>query len=101
MMADGTGRQLGTAGGRNLAVELRTGARILGMVLGPTFMLASAIVVGSCQLGLAQGDADLEAPGLAPFAAPASPQPTLFQNVRIFDGRSATLSAPSLSLIHI
>jgi imidazolonepropionase-like amidohydrolase len=63
-------------------------------------MLASAVVVASCQAGLAQGDADLEAPGLAPFATPASPQPTLFQNVRIFDGRSAALSAPSNVLVH-
>ena len=64
-----------------------------------TLALAAAFVVASCQVGLAQGDADLEAPGLAPFATPASPQPTLFQNVRIFDGRSATLSAPSNVLV--
>ena len=83
-----------------VAGELRrTNARILGLVLGSTFMLASALVVGSCQVSLAQGDADLEAPGLAPFATPAGPQPTLFQNVRIFDGRSATLSAPSNVLV--
>src|SRR6202142_798460 len=83
-----------------VAEELRrTSVRILGLVLGPTLMLASAFVVGSCQVSLAQGDADLEAPGLAPFAPPASPQPTLFQNVRIFDGRSATLSAPSNVLV--
>src|ERR1700690_3643946 len=83
-----------------VAEELRrTSVRILGLVLGPTLMLASAFVVGSCQVSLAQGDADLEAPGLAPFATPASPQPTLFQNVRIFDGRSATLSAPSNVLV--
>ena len=84
----------------DFAVELgRTCARILGLWLGATFMLASAFVVASCQVSLAQGDADLEAPGLAPFATPASPQPTLFQNVRIFDGRSATLSAPSNVLV--
>src|SRR5580698_2837747 len=83
-----------------VAEELRrTSARILRVLLGPTFMLASAVVVGSCQVSLAQGDADLEAPGMAPFATPASPQPTLFQNVRIFDGRSATLSAPSNVLV--
>jgi imidazolonepropionase-like amidohydrolase len=62
-------------------------------------MLASAFVIAFCQVSLAQGDADLEAPGLAPFATPASPQPTLFQNVRIFDGRSAALSAPSNVLV--
>ena len=64
-----------------------------------TLMVASAFVVASCQASLAQGDADLEAPGLAPFATPASPQPTLFQNVRIFDGRSVSLSAPSNVLV--
>src|SRR5580704_7927627 len=84
-----------------VAEELRrTNARILGLVLSPTLMLASALVIASCQVSLAQGDADLEAPGLAPFATPANPQPTLFQNVRIFDGRSATLSAPSNVLVH-
>ena len=67
----------------------RTNARILGLVLSSALMLASAFVVGSCQVSLAQGDADLEAPGLAPFATPVGPQPTLFQNVRIFDGRIA------------
>src|SRR5580692_6760798 len=67
--------------------------------LSPALMLASALVVASCQVSLAQGDADLEAPGMAPFATPANPQPTLFQNVRIFDGRSATLSAPSNVLV--
>ena len=36
-----------------------------------------------------------EAPGLAPPAASLSSGTTLFQNVRIFDGRSAALSAPS------
>ena len=64
-----------------------------------TLALAAAFAVASCQVGLAQGDADLEAPGLAPFATPASPQPTLFQNVRIFDGRSASLSAPANVLV--
>ncbi len=83
-----------------VAEELRrTSARILGGLLGPTLMLASAFVFGSCQVSLAQGDADLEAPGLAPFATPANPQPTLFQNVRIFDGRSPALSAPSNVLV--
>ena len=64
-----------------------------------TLALAAAFVVASCQASSAQGDADLEAPGLAPFATPASPQPTLFQNVRIFDGRSASLSAPANVLV--
>src|SRR5580704_15757780 len=89
-----------TTWGWTLVTECaRTGAQILGLALGPTLMLASAFVVASCREGVAQGDADLEAPGLAPFATPASPQPTLFENVRIFDGRSATLSAPSNVLV--
>ncbi len=100
LMMDGADEQSGTIRGLNLAMALgRTGIRILGLALGPTLMLASAFVVASCQASLAQGDADLEAPGLAPFATPASPQPTLFQNVRIFDGRSASLSAPSNVLV--
>jgi imidazolonepropionase-like amidohydrolase len=65
----------------------------------PALTLASALVVGACQATMAQGDADLEAPGLAPFAAPAGTQQTLFQNVRIFNGTSAALSAPSNVLI--
>ena len=90
LIANVTGRRSRTTWGLNLAMELaRTGARILGLALEPTLMLAAAVVVGSCQVSSAQGDADLEAPGLAPFATPASPQPTLFQNVRIFDGRSS------------
>ena len=101
LIANVTGQRSRTTWGVNLAMELgRTVTRILGLALGPTLMLASAFVVASCQAGLAQGDADLEAPGLAPFATPASPQPTLFQNVRIFDGRSAALSAPSNVLVH-
>jgi imidazolonepropionase-like amidohydrolase len=101
LIANVTGQRSRTTWGVNLAMELgRTVTRILGLALGPTLMLASAFVVASCQAGLAQGDADLEAPGLAPFATPASPQPTLFQNVRIFDGRSAALSGPSNVLVH-
>jgi imidazolonepropionase-like amidohydrolase len=57
------------------------------------------LVVGSCRLSFAQGDADLEAPGLEPFAASVSGATTLFQNVRIFDGRSSVLSAPSNVLV--
>src|SRR5580692_9714313 len=100
LMADDAGRNFRTIRGLDPAMALgRTSGRILGFLLGPRLLLALAFVVGSCQVGLAQGDADLEAPGLAPFATPASPQPTLFQNVRIFDGRSAALSAPSNVLV--
>src|SRR5580700_9805859 len=100
LLADGAGRKFRTTRGLHLAMEPGpTSARIFGLALGATLMVASAIVIGSCRISLAQGDADLEAPGLAPFATPASPQPTLFQDVRIFDGRSATLSAPSNVLV--
>jgi hypothetical protein len=63
-------------------------------------LVLAALLVGLCQASLGQGDADLEAPGLAPFPATlASGAPTLFQNVRIFDGKSAALSAPSNVLV--
>jgi imidazolonepropionase-like amidohydrolase len=62
-------------------------------------ILAAVLLAAACQASLAQGDADLEAPGLESFPAPASSGTTLFQNVRIFDGRSATLSAPSNVLV--
>jgi imidazolonepropionase-like amidohydrolase len=66
----------------------------IGLVLG-------ALLVGLCQPSLGQGgDAILEPPGLQPFPTPlASGAATLFQNVRIFDGKSATLSAPSNVLV--
>src|SRR5580700_4671291 len=74
--------------------------RILKFARGAArLILAAALVVGACRASLAQGDADLEAPGLEPFAAPVSGGTTLFQNVRIFDGRSATLSVPSNVLV--
>jgi imidazolonepropionase-like amidohydrolase len=73
--------------------------RILKLALGAPLILAAALVVGPCRVSFAQGDADLEAPGLESFAAPVSGGTTLFQNVRIFDGRSNALSAPSNVLI--
>jgi imidazolonepropionase-like amidohydrolase len=62
-------------------------------------ILAAALIAGACSGSLAQGDADLEAPGLEPFSAPVGDGATLFQNVRIFDGRSAALSAPANVLV--
>jgi imidazolonepropionase-like amidohydrolase len=62
-------------------------------------LLAAAFLIGPCQLGLAQYEAlDL---GSEEPAAPALPAAgvTLFQNVRIFDGKHAELSAPSSVLI--
>ena len=52
-----------------------------------------------CQVALAQGDADLAAPGATPAPTPSVGRSTLFQNVRIFDGRSAALSPPSNVLV--
>jgi imidazolonepropionase-like amidohydrolase len=73
--------------------------RILKLALGAPLIVAAALVVGSCRVSFAQGDADLEAPGLESFAASLSGGTTLFQNVRIFDGRSSALSAPSNVLV--
>ena len=73
--------------------------RILKFVLGVPLILAASLVVGPCRVSFAQGDADLEAPGLEFFATPVSGGTTLFQNVRIFDGSSSTLSAPSNVLV--
>jgi hypothetical protein len=62
-------------------------------------LVSAALLVGLCETSLGQGDADLEAPGLPAFAATLASGATLFQNVRIFDGKSATLSAPSNVLV--
>jgi imidazolonepropionase-like amidohydrolase len=73
--------------------------RTLKLALGAPLILAAALVAGPCRVSFAQGDADLEAPGLESFAASVGGGTTLFQNVRIFDGRSSTLSAPSNVLV--
>ena len=72
--------------------------RKLKLLLSLSLLLA-ALSIGLCRLSLAQGDADLEAPGLAPFPATMARGATLFQNVRIFDGKSDALSAPSDVLV--
>src|SRR6201993_1330008 len=73
--------------------------RKLKLLLYPSLVLA-ALLVGLCRAVLGQGDADLEAPGLAPFPATlAGGTVTLFQNVRIFDGKNGALSAPSDVLV--
>ena len=59
-----------------------------------SLLFLAALSIGFCQVGLAQ-----EAPGLEPPATLASDAVTLFQNVRIFDGKSAALSAPSHVLV--
>ena len=61
-------------------------------------LLLAALLTGLCQASLGQ-DYILEAPGSAPPAASTSGGGTLFQNVRIFDGKSAALSAPSNVLV--
>jgi imidazolonepropionase-like amidohydrolase len=101
---DGSDRQSRTAAGTPDAAKfvMEIGPmmiRMLKLALGAPLILAAALVVGSCGASLAQGDADLAAPGLEPFAAPVSGPATLFQNVRIFDGRSAALSAPANVLV--
>jgi imidazolonepropionase-like amidohydrolase len=62
-------------------------------------LLSAVLFIGLCQPGLAQYEA-LEL-GPEEATAPALPANgvTLFQNVRIFDGKSAALSAPSSVLV--
>ena len=62
-------------------------------------LLSAVLLIGLCQQGLAQYEA-LELGPEEP-ATPALPTggATLFQNVRIFDGKNAALSAPSSVLV--
>jgi len=73
--------------------------RTLKLVLGLPPMFVAALAVSLCQRSLAQGDADLEAPGLVSPPKPTSAGTTLFQNVRIFDGKNPTLSAAANVLV--
>jgi imidazolonepropionase-like amidohydrolase len=68
----------------------RTTARKLKRVRGLS-LFSAAILIGLYQAGLAQNQP--ETPGSAP------PAVTLFQNVRIFDGKSALLSEPANVLV--
>jgi hypothetical protein len=45
---------------------------MLKLALSAPTILAAALVVGPCRVSFAQGDADLEAPGLESFAASVS-----------------------------
>jgi imidazolonepropionase-like amidohydrolase len=54
----------------------------------------AALLLGLCQAGQAQ-----HAPSAAPSAASAGGAVTLFQNVRVFDGKSRTLSGPRNVLV--
>ena len=69
-------------------------------VLWPSLAVA-ALLVGLCQPGWGQvGDAVLAEPDLEPSPTPlVGGTATLFQNVRIFDGKSPVLSAPSNVLV--
>ena len=60
--------------------------------------LVAALLLGLCPASLAQ-EYIQAAPGLEPQATSGSKDATLFQNVRIFDGKSAALSAPSNVLV--
>jgi imidazolonepropionase-like amidohydrolase len=73
-----------------------TTIRKFKLVPRPSSLLA-AVLLGLCQVSLGQ-DYDIEVPGEPP-GVPVPKGVTLFQNVRIFDGTSPTLSAPSNVLI--
>ena len=64
-------------------------------------VVLAAFLVGLCQSSLGQlGDAILEEPGSVPSPTPlATSAATLFESVRIFDGKSTALSAPSNVLV--
>jgi imidazolonepropionase-like amidohydrolase len=66
-------------------------------ILAPS-ILSAALLIGLCQTIHGQ-DYELAAPGSEPQAVSAGSGATLFQNVRIFDGNSAALSAPTNVLI--
>jgi imidazolonepropionase-like amidohydrolase len=71
--------------------------RMMKLVL--CFWLALAVLLlGSYGAILAQ-DYDLSAPGSTFPAAPVAGGATLFRNVRVFDGKSPTLSAPASVLV--
>jgi len=61
-------------------------------------LLAAALLFGVCQPGLAQYEALELGPREAAPILPAAGV-TVFQNVRIFDGKNAALSAPSSVLV--
>src|SRR5499427_1779371 len=56
--------------------------------------ILAALLLGLCQAGQMQ-----QALGATPSVTPAASAVTLFQNVRIFDGKSGTLSGPSNVLV--
>ena len=68
---------------RTRVVQVLTRLRCSSLVL-------AAVLCGLCDVGLAQQ---------APSTSSANGSVTLFQNVRIFDGKNATLSEPSHVLV--
>jgi imidazolonepropionase-like amidohydrolase len=71
--------------------------RKLRFALPPVFVLA-AVLAGPCQSSLAQ-DYILTPPDSTPPPASTGDSVTLFENIRIFDGKSVALSAPSNVLV--
>jgi imidazolonepropionase-like amidohydrolase len=57
-------------------------------------LMLAALLLGLCQVAHAQ-----QPPGAPPSAASAGGAVTLFQNVRVFDGKSSTLSGPRNVLV--
>ena len=84
-----TDRGAGPARGPCLFLPATAASQMLGC-----WLVLAALAMALCQTGQAQ-----EAPAAAPPAISASSGATLFQDVRIFDGRSPTLSAPSHVLV--
>ena len=70
-----------------------------GFAMGTGRVLRHSLVLAACILGFRQASMGQEAPGTAAPGALASGAATLFQNVRIFDGKSGALSAPSNVLV--
>ena len=74
--------------------------RSCGLTIVRPSLVAVVLLVGVCRASLGQGDAALEAPDSPAFPTSlAGDAATLFQNVRIFDGQGAVLSAPSDVLV--
>jgi imidazolonepropionase-like amidohydrolase len=69
------------------------------LLAGMALASAAALGAGARSRPAQAQDYDIEMPGVPPPEPSPSGRPTLFQNVRIFDGRSATLSAPSNVLV--
>src|SRR4029077_14949071 len=62
-------------------------------------LLAAPVLLGPCRPGQAQYEALELGPEQPAVAALPAGGVTLFQNVRIFDGKNAALSAPSSVLV--